>query len=101
MRRGKVLENREAFAEVRGDRRLDDLARGLGHEAAHARELPDLLLRAAGARIGHHVDGVELAALLAALELGEHGVGDLLGHVRPDVHDLVVPLSVGDDAVLV
>src|SRR6266702_493389 len=64
-------------------------------------ELPDLLLRAAGARIGHHVDGVELAALLAALELGEHGVGDLLGHVRPDVHNLVVPLSVGDDAVLV
>src|SRR6266850_931942 len=99
--RGEVLEHREAFPEVRGDRRLDDLARGLGHEAAHARELTDLLLRAAGARIGHHVDGVELAALLAALELGEHGVGDLLGHVRPDVHDLVVPLTVGDDAVLV
>src|SRR5207237_844373 len=44
--RGEVLEHRESFAEVRGDRRLDDLARGLGHEAAHARELPDLLLRA-------------------------------------------------------
>ena len=35
--RDEVLENRETFAEVRGDRRLDDFARGLGHEAAHTR----------------------------------------------------------------
>ena len=101
VRRGEVLEHGQAFAEVGRDRRLDDLARRLGHEAAHAGQLPDLLLRAAGARVGHHVDGVELAALLAALELAEHGVGDLLGRVRPDVDDLVVALAVRDDAVLV
>src|SRR5262244_1056945 len=43
---GEVLQHGEAFAEVRGDGRFDDLTRGLGHEAAHARELADLLLGA-------------------------------------------------------
>ena len=42
--RDKVLEHGEAFAEVRLDRRLDDLAGRLGHEAAHTGELADLLL---------------------------------------------------------
>ena len=42
--RDEVLENRETLAEVRGDRRLDDLARRLGHQAAHTGQLPDLLL---------------------------------------------------------
>src|SRR5690606_34931545 len=35
VRRDEVLEHGEAFAEVRLDRVLDDLARRLGHEAAH------------------------------------------------------------------
>ena len=43
VRRDEVLQHRQAFAEVGGDRRLDDLARGLGHQAAHAGELADLL----------------------------------------------------------
>src|SRR6266542_1415691 len=98
---GEVLQHGQAFPVIRGDRRLDDLARRLGHEAAHARELPDLLLRASGTRVGHHIDGVELTALLPALQLAEHGVGDLLCGVRPDVDDLVVALPVGDDPVLV
>src|SRR5436309_3515944 len=55
---GEVLEDREALAEVRGDGRLDDLARRLGHEAAHAGQLADLLLGAPGAGVGHHEDGV-------------------------------------------
>src|SRR5438067_7014693 len=101
VRRGEVLEDREALAEVRGDRRLDDLARGLGHETAHAGQLADLLLAAPRAGGGHHVDRVELAALLAALELAEHLLRDELRGVRPDVDDLVVALAVRDDAVLV
>src|SRR3546814_4221612 len=32
----EVLQHGEAFLEVRDDRRLDDLARRLGHQAAHA-----------------------------------------------------------------
>ena len=36
----EVLEHGEAFPEVARDRRLDDLARRLCHEAPHAGELP-------------------------------------------------------------
>ena len=41
--RDEVLQHGQALAEVGGDRRLDDLAGGLGHQAAHAGQLPDLL----------------------------------------------------------
>ena len=100
VRRDEVLEHRQAFAEVRLDRRLDDLARRLGHQAAHAGQLADLLLAAAGAGVGHDEDRVERAALtVELLHLGEHLVGDLLGHVRPERDDLVVALAVGDRAV--
>ena len=49
--RDEVLQHGEPFTEVARDGRLDDLAGGLGHEAAHAGELPDLLLGATGAGI--------------------------------------------------
>ena len=68
VRRDEVLEHRETFAEVRGDRRLDDFAGRLGHQAAHTGELADLLGGAAGAGVGHDVDGVE-GRLLARLAL--------------------------------
>ena len=67
VRGDEVLQHGEAFAEVRGDGRLDDFARGLGHQSAHAGKLPDLLLRTAGAGIGHDVDGVDHALLYPAL----------------------------------
>ena len=50
VRRDEVLEHGETFAEVRRDRRLDDLARRLGHQAAHGGELTNLLGRASRAR---------------------------------------------------
>ena len=97
--RDEVLEHREAFAEVGLDRLLDDFARRLRHQAAHARQLADLLLRATSARVGHDVDGVELPVLVAAFHFAEHRVGDLLGDVRPHGDDLVVALAVGDRAL--
>ena len=57
--RDEVLEHRETFAEVRGDGGLDDLAGRLGHEASHGGELPDLLGRTSGSRVGHDVNRVE------------------------------------------
>ena len=98
VRRDEVLEHRQAFAEVRLDRLLDDFARGLGHQAAHAGQLANLLLRASRTRVGHDVDRVELPFLVAAFHFVEHRVGDLLGDVRPHGDDLVVALAVGDRA---
>ena len=99
VRRDEVLQHGQPFAEVRRDRRLDDLARRLGHQSAHARQLADLLLRSSRAGVGHDVDRVEVpAGLLGLLHLAEHRVRDLLGDVRPDRDDLVVALAVGDRA---
>ena len=99
VRGDEVLQHGEAFTEVRRDRRLDDFPRRLRHQAAHAGELPDLLLAAPGARVGHDVDRVEgLPFLVELLHLAEHRVGDVFGRLRPDGDDLVVALAVGDRA---
>src|SRR5438094_833419 len=110
VRRDEVLKHGEPLAEVCSDGRLDDLARRLRHEAAHAGQLPDLLRRAAGAGIGHHEDRVEgrdpadvpvgVADLLRP-ELAQDLVGDAVGHLRPDVDDLVVALAIGDETLVV
>ena len=99
MRRNEVLQHGEAFAEVGSDRRLDDFAGGLGHQAAHSGKLADLLLRSAGAGIGHDVDRVDDAFLILILQRFEHLLGDFFGDVAPDGDDLVVALAVGDGAV--
>ena len=101
VRGDEVFQHGEAFAEVRRDRRLDDLARRLGHQAAHSGELADLLFRSASAGVGHDVNRVELAGLVVLLHGGEHFVGHLFGDGRPDFDDLVVTLAVGDGAVQV
>jgi hypothetical protein len=59
---------------------------GFGHQAAHARELPDLRDRAAGTRVRHHEDGVErvLLLVLAFGVLDFHGA-ELRHHRLRDV----------------
>ena len=99
MRRDEVLQHGKAFAEVGRDGRLDDFARGLGHQAAHSGKLADLLLRSAGAGIGHDVNRVDDAFLVLALHRLEHLLGDFFGDVAPDGDDLVVAFAVGDGAV--
>ena len=100
----EVLQHVETFAEVGRDRRLNDGAVRLGHQAAHTRHLANLSCRAARAGVGHHVDGVERFLLhLVAMavdhrltrELRHHGLGDLVASLAPDVHHLVVALARG------
>ena len=96
----EVLQNGQAFFEVRDDRGLDDLAGGLGHQPAHAGQLLDLRRRAAGAGVRHHVNRVNILAGIA-----RHGPHHLLGHpvgaLRPDVDHLVVLLAAGNQAILI
>ena len=92
VRRDEVLEHRQALHEVGLDRPLDDLALRVGHQAAHARQLADLLEGAARAGVGHHEDGVEL------VEVGDHRLGDLVGGGVPLLDDRLVALLLGDQA---
>ena len=91
MRGNEVIGNRKTFAEVRRDRQVDDLARRIGHEAAHAGELAHLLLVAACARIRHHEDGVE------GVHVVHHGVRHIVRRLRPKRDDLVVALLVRNE----
>ena len=95
VRRDEVLEDGEALHEVRLDRAGDDLPLRIGHEAAHARELADLVERSAGSRVGHHVDRVR------RLEVVHHPVGDLVRRLRPDGDDALVALLLGHQAAVV
>ncbi len=102
MRGREVLEHAQTLAEVRLDRRLDDLAGRFGHEAADATELPHLVDRAPGARRDHAVDRVDVPGLLVEVlrqELHELRADRLAG-LRPEVDDLEVALAVGDDTLL-
>ncbi len=108
--RDEVLQDVQAFAEVRGDRRLDDRAVGLGHQAAHAGQLADLRLRTTRAGVGHDVDRVHRLLVdglargvlhLLGADRVHHRLGHALVGARPDIDDLVVSLAGGDQARLV
>src|SRR5882762_6266277 len=99
--RDEVLEHRQPLAEVRLDRALDDLADAAGelllrfrHQAAHSRQLPDLIARPAAPGVEHHEHRVEAA--LGALHGLHDGVRDVVVRVRPGVDHLVVALAERD-----
>ena len=106
MGRNEVLQNVQAFTEVRGNRRFNNGAVRLGHQAAHAGELANLGCGTTSTGVGHHVDAVErfLTNLLAVTvdrrfggELGHHHLAHLVGRAAPDVHHLVVAFTLGHE----
>ena len=108
--RNEILKHRETLAEVRGNWRLDDFTRWLGHQTPHPGQLTHLLSGTSGPRVGHHVDGIEARnrlfdSFFIADHLGteplQHLARNFLGCIRPDVDHLVVALAVGDQALLV
>ena len=104
VRGAEILEHRQTLAEVRLDRRFDDLPAGLGHQRSHSGELLDLVDTAAGPRIRHQVDRVQIwsAVLLGVLlEPTDHLVGHRHAGIGPRINDLVVPLTLGQHAAVV
>ncbi len=83
------LEHREAFAEVRPDGHLDDLARRIRHQAAHARQLADLVGAAARAGVCHHVDGVIF------IQRFHQGAGHVVRGLFPNVDHVPPALRIG------
>ena len=95
VRGDEVLEHRQALHEVGLDRALDDFTLRVGHQAAHAGELADLLERATRTRVGHHEDRVE------HVEVFDHRLGDLVGGRVPLLDDRLVALLLGDQPIVV
>ena len=97
----EVLEHRHTLLEVGHDRVLDDFCScrsgllRLGHKASHAAELLDLLCRASGSGVKHHIYRIE--ALLVSGNLFGNDSGELVVYGCPKVDDLVVTLVVGDE----
>ena len=105
VRGAEIFQHAQALAEVGLDGRLDDLARRLGHQAAHAGQLANLLDAAAGAAMRHEEDRVDVidvrGGAVVVLQFDHHFRGDLLAGVGPGVEHLVVAFALGDDAALV
>ena len=100
----KYCRHVQAFAEIRRDRRLDDRTVRLGHQTAHAGQLANLRRGTPRAGIGHHEDRVERILLdLLAFTIGHgrlaklvhHRLRDFVARTAPDIHDLVVALTLG------
>ncbi len=101
--RGEVLQHPEALTEVGLDGRLDDLARRLGHQAAHAAQLTNLVHGTTRTRVHHAPDRVYIACLLVEV-LGQHShqvEADLLPGVSPQVDDLEVTLALSNHTPVV
>src|SRR5215204_2813645 len=92
--RGEVLQHREALHEVALHRLFDDLTLRIRHQAAHACELGEVVVVAAGARVGHHVDRVQ------APEVVLHRLLDLVLGLGPEGYDALFPLVIGDEALV-
>ena len=106
--RNEVLKNVQAFTEVGGNRRFDNRTVRLGHQTSHTGQLTNLGSRTPRSGISHHVDRVErfLLDLLAMAiddffmtELLHHDLGHLVTGTAPDINNLVIALTVGNQTV--
>ena len=105
MSRDEVLQYVQTFTEVSGNRRLDDRAVRLGHQASHTSQLTNLRRRTTSTGVSHHVDRVErflVDVLTGSVLYGvrtqfvHHRLGDLVIGTRPDIDNLVVTLAFGN-----
>ena len=92
MARDEVLEHAHPLAQVGLDGQVDDPARGVGHQPAHACQLVDLGHVSTGTGVGDHPDRP------LPIEAVEHVARDLVRGLAPDVDCLLVALVVGDEA---
>ena len=96
MRAEEVLQCVQAFAEVGADGQGDDTARRIGHQAAHAGQLPNGLDAAFRRARGHH-----RAQASRRVQILPHLLGDIVAGSCPQLNDLVVLLLFRDQATAV
>ena len=88
-----VFRDRQTLAEVGADRKVDDLALRVCHQATHAHQLAHLGHVSPGTGVGHHPHRIEWIVLVEVLLDRIHQT--LIG-LGPGVDDLGVPLNLRD-----
>ena len=88
-----VLGNRQAFAEVGANRKVNDFPLRVRHQTAHTDQLTHLGHVSPGPRVGHHPDRVERVVLVEVLF--DFFDQTLVGF-RPGVDHLGVTFHLGD-----
>ena len=94
VRRCEVVQNGQTFTEVRLDRQVDDPTGRVGHQAAHAGELTDLLFVTAGTGLRHHGQGVEFIKAL------HHFARNIAGRFIPNVDRFAIAFIVSNQTAL-
>ena len=99
----EVLKNRQAFAEVRFNRRLDNFTRRFGHQATHTGQLSNLFNTTTSTRVSHEIYRIDVAhaATIILLHRFHHFLGDALTCVSPSIQHFVVSLLLGNHTTLV
>ena len=95
VRGDEEVQNGQSLAEISLNGDFYCASRRVGHKAAHACKLSDLVFISAGARFNHHVDGVKIVK-------GSHQcVKHVLGRLLPDGYNIAVALVVRGQAAAV
>ena len=95
VRREEVLEHRQTLTQVGLDGELDNLSRGIRHQASDTRHLYDLLLASTGTGVGHDTHGVLFG------KITEYGLFDLCALLLPNLDHLEVAVVVGQESLVV
>ena len=101
MSRDEVFQNGETFAERGKDRTFDNFTRWFGHQTTSSTKLADLLFVTTSTGIHHQVNRIHGILTTVGLEFVEHCLSDVVGASSPDIDDLVITFTLGDNALLV
>ena len=103
MRGREIFQYRQAFAEVRLNRRFDDLAVRLTHQTSHTSQLANLFFTTTSTGICHQEHRIHIAGSTTVILFhGIHHLGrDRFTSVRPGIQNLVVTFLIGNHSTLV
>ena len=101
MSRDEVFQNRETFAEGGKNRAFDNFTRWFGHQTTSPAKLADLLFVTTSTGIHHQVNRIHGIFATVRLEFVEHSLSDVVGASSPNIDDLIIAFTLGDNALLI
>ena len=99
----EVFQNRKTFAEVRLNRRLDNLTGWLGHQTTHTSKLANLFDTTTSTRVSHQINRIDVshAATVIVFHRLHHDAGNGFTSMSPFFQHLVVTLFFGNHTTFV